>query len=165
MNYFIVGLPRSRTAWLAAFMRQSSKHCLHDGFNGCNNLIEYWDKLEDGGDSSTGLGIIDINRLKPGSPVVVIEKNKDELEHCIEWCSNTYNFNAKAHLIKLHEKLKRIKGLHIQQSEIDDNLENIWTHLVSDEWDERFAEMKELIIQVKSTEIDIEAAINFKGGL
>jgi hypothetical protein len=165
MNYFIVGLPRSRTAWLSVFMSQSSQYCLHDGFNGCNNLIEYWDKLEEGGDSSTGLMMIDINRLKPNSPVVIIEKNKLELERCIEWCSYVYGFDAKDHIVELNERLKAIEGLRINQSEINDNLRSIWEYLVDEDWNESYANMKDFNIQVASTEIDIEAAINFKGGL
>lgn len=165
MNYFIVGLPRSRTAWLSVFMNQSSKHCLHDGFNGCNNLIEYWDKLEEGGDSSTGLMMIDINRLKPESPIVVIQKNEDELKKTIDWCEKIYGFDAKDHLNELNERLSQIKGLHIQQSEINSNLERIWAHLVDDEWDERYAELNNFNIQLASNDIDEAAARNFIGGL
>ena len=165
MNYFIVGLPRSRTAWLSVFMSQSSKYCLHDGFNGCNNLIEYWDKLEEGGDSSTGLMMIDINKFKPDSPVVVIEKNEKELERCIKWCEETYGLDYRNHIYELHDKARMIEGLHIQQSEINSNLERIWSHLVDDEWSERYAELNNFNIQLASNDIDESAARNFIGGL
>lgn len=165
MNYFIVGLPRSRTSWLSVFMSQSGKYCLHDGFNGCNSLIEYWDKLEDGGDSSTGLMMIDINKLKPNSPIVIIEKSERELERCIKWCEKTYGLDYRDHIYELHDKIIKIEGLHIQQSEINSHLKRIWEHLVDDEWDEKYTNMKDFNIQVVNHSIDEQAALNFIGGL
>ena len=165
LNYFIIGLPRSRTAWLSVFMSQSSKNCIHDGFNGCNNLEEYWDKLGDGGDSSTGLMMIDIIKHRPDSPVVVIEKSEKELERCIKWCEETYGLDYRDHIYELHDKIRKIEGLHINQSEINSNLERIWSHLVNDKWHKRYSVLKELNIQTMNHSIDETAALNFMGGL
>lgn len=164
-SYFIIGLPRSRTAWLSMFMSQSNTYCYHDGFNGCNNLGEYWSKVEGCGDSSTGLMLVDINKLKPNSPIVVIDKNEAELKRCIEFCSEVCGQDSESAILELNEKLKKINGLHIQQSEINSNLKRIWKHLVKDDWKTRHENMINFNIQIIDLNIDEVAASNLMGSL
>jgi acyl carrier protein phosphodiesterase len=58
----------------------------------------------------------------------------------------------------MNERLLSMKGLVIEQSKIDNNLESIWSHLVDDKWLDSYADLKSLNIQVNSTSIDEEAA-------
>lgn len=46
MNYFITGLPRSRTAWLANFFTQGESFCAHDAILGCDSLDAFERKLD-----------------------------------------------------------------------------------------------------------------------
>lgn len=51
--FLIVGLPRSRTAWLAAFLTDGDTVCHHELIRQCANVAEYPQKLSHGvGDSS-----------------------------------------------------------------------------------------------------------------
>jgi len=165
LSYFIAGLPRSRTAWLSVFMSQSSTYCYHDGCNGCNNLNEYWNKVDGFGDSSTGLVLIDINKLRPGAPIVIIDKNKKELERCIEFCCEVSGKDSREYILSLNEELKKIEGLHVKQSEIDSNLELIWKYLVKDKWDKRYLNMINFNIQAIDLSIDESAAKNLMGSI
>jgi len=147
------------------FMSQSNTYCYHDGFNGCNDLDEYWNKVKGCGDSSTGLMLIDINELKPDSSIVIIDKNESELERCIDFCSGVCGQDSTNAILELNEKLKKIKGLHIKQSEINSNLERIWKYLVDDEWRERYKNMINFNIQIIDLDIDETAAQNLMGYL
>ena len=117
MNFFVAALPRSRTAWLSVFLSQG-RPCLHDGFNGCYSMAEYVTKLGDGGDSSTGLGLIDINKIFPDSPVVIIDKSEEEFEKCVKWCDLTFNSDNRDWLLKQRESINNIDGLRVNQADI-----------------------------------------------
>lgn len=56
MNYLITGLPRSRTAWLAAAVGCDDHPCLHEGLVlGVDGLGQWMDENPTGGDSDSGL--------------------------------------------------------------------------------------------------------------
>ena len=44
-NFFITGLPRSRTAWFSAFMTASGFPCGHELINNCETIEEYKEKI------------------------------------------------------------------------------------------------------------------------
>lgn len=128
MNFFITGLPRSRTAWLANFMTFDGHFCHHEGLDGCHSVSEYKAKLGDDGDSCTGLVLIDLITEFPDVPVVVIERG---YERMIEWTKDVYGKDLDLRAAKATwEALKEIPGLHIKFDEIDDRLEDIWNHCV-----------------------------------
>jgi hypothetical protein len=158
MSYFISGLPRSRTAWLSVFMSQSGIFCHHDGFNGCSTMEDYLLKIKNCGDSSTGLMLIDINKIFPESKTVIIEKSDLEMKKCIKWIDETYNANSKMQVMDLQKKQNKIKGLRINQSEIDDNLKLIWEYLVDAKWDDKYSILSSFNIQSDPFAIDFNAA-------
>ena len=160
-NFFVVGLPRSRTAWLSAFLSQSGRYCHHDGFNGCVDMDDYRKKLGSDGDSSTGLMLVDLNKEFPDSPVVIIEKNHVELERCIRWANRTYGTDSKDSILGLKAKMDRVDGLRIPQSFINERLEEIWSHLVDVPWNNRYANIAKINIQVDPYDIDLVAAEKF----
>ena len=161
MNYFVAALPRSRTAWLAAFLSQSGHFCFHDGFNGCSSMQEYRDKIGDCGDSSTGLQQYNINALYPNAPVVIIDKNETEYAECIQWANETFGIDYADEMKRQHDLLAKLEGLHIQQSEINDNLQAIFEHLTNSPWHDYYAELIDVTIQVSNPwNLDFEAANN-----
>ncbi len=152
----IVGLPRSRTAWLSVFMSQSNTYFHHEGIDGCYSIDEYQSKTKGCGDSTTGFWpILESMELKR---VVIIRKSEAEFNHCVEWCDSTYGINSIEHMRNLNEYMDTIDGLVINQSEINDRLQDIWEHLVDDEWSERHAALTKLNVSVNDTGINEEAA-------
>ena len=157
---FVIGLPRSRTAWLSVVMSQSGIKFYHEAINGCNSLAEYKDKIKGYGDCTTAFDLPNIDEVTSGAKVVIIEKNQDELNRCIEWSNKQYSIDSKDILVKLNDKLKKVTGLRVQQSEINERLQDIWEYLVDIPWHDKYAKLTDFNIQVQSTAIDEEAARN-----
>lgn len=158
MNFFIIGLPRSRTAWLANFLTYGQL-CYHEGLNGCNSLKEYREKLgENNGDSSTGLMLLDMNKEFPDSPKVIIESDP---QRAVEWAQHSFGYSDPSHVLLLQERMDYIEGLRVKYEDIDDRLEEIWGHLIGTSFDPERAEMlKQLNIQVSDVHnVDEEAAV------
>lgn len=91
--YFITGLPRSRTAWLANFLTWGDSFCYHEATFGCENIEDLRRTLEtvphnvrDVGDADPNIGLIhdDILKAFPDCRVVFILR---DLEDCVqgEW--------------------------------------------------------------------------------
>ena len=154
---FIIGLPRSRTAWLSVFMSQSKTYFHHEGLNGCKTVNEYKEKVKGCGDSSTGLMSLGVDMIGD-SKVVVIVKSKAEVNQCIEWCDKTYRLDSKDFILELNDRLLTLDALKIKQSEINDRLKDIWSHLIDAPWHDKYKNLVDFNIQVQSTEIDKEAA-------
>ena len=83
--FFILGLPRSRTAWLAAFLTDGPVHCHHELIRQCANPDEYLVRLAATrtpivGDSSPALALYypSLREAIGRHKVVVIRRNKDE---------------------------------------------------------------------------------------
>ena len=82
-NFFITGLPRSRTAWLAAYFTEGNVFCYHDGLKYLNSKEDFYDlmhnahrdyRLEMIGNSDSGLIFTDFQTRFPGVPTVIIER-------------------------------------------------------------------------------------------
>lgn len=160
-NFLVVGLPRSRTAWLSVFLSQSGAHCYHDGFNGCESINDYIIKISNCNDSNTGLMILDVNKLFPNRKVLIIEKSKDELKRCIDWCDSNYGGSSESTILNLKEKMGKIKGLRIKQSEINQHLEKIWVFLTGEKYLERYGNMVNLNIQSNHLDVNQVEAKRF----
>jgi len=148
MNFFVVGLPRSRTAWLANFLTYEH-HCYHEGMNGCQSIADYRNKLgNDKGDASTALMLIDLNAMFPKAPVVIIDS---DIKRSIQYAYDTFHYYNPAYFRYLKDRLKKIKGLHIAFEEIDDCLEIIWKTLMNTPFNNERAELlKQMKIEVKN---------------
>ena len=156
MNFFVIGLPRSRTAWLANFLTQD-RLCFHEGLNGCHSIEQYQAKLgTNHGDSSTGLMLLEMNTLFPDSPKVIIE---GDIEKSINFAYKTYGYYDPKYFDFLQDRMDEIKGLRVPLEEIDDNLETIWDYLIGTPFNEDRAELlKKMRIEMKDPmDIDREA--------
>ena len=84
--FFILGLPRSRTAWLANWLTTDRSLCLHDGTRGARTLGEFYDRLRPTparpwmGSSGGDLAWIaePLAKQFPGARWTVIEREADE---------------------------------------------------------------------------------------
>jgi len=138
-NFFIIGLPRSRTAWLANFLTTDHRFCHHEGINGCSSIEQYREKIgSNDGDSGTGMMLFDMNTLFPDSPIVIIERDPNA---AIEFCYRTYGHYDPEAMHFLKERLDKIEGLRIRYEEINIRLADIWAHVVGSPFNQRRADM------------------------
>lgn len=138
MSFFVIGLPRSRTAWLANFLTYDDHFCSHEGINGCRSIEEFTTKLGSDGDSGTSMMVFDMNTLFPDAPIVIIERN---VKHAIEYAQKEFGFYEPDIFYRAKEKLDKIDGLRIQYDDIDNRLPEIWDHLIGKGFDKRRADM------------------------
>lgn len=82
-RFFLTGLPRSRTAWLAALFSTGESICWHDALLLCRSvgdLPKLFGSVRCAGDSDSGLILFhsDVVTLFPDAPWVVVERDPDE---------------------------------------------------------------------------------------
>jgi len=154
LSFFVFGLPRSRTAWLSVFLSQSGIYCHHEGINGCKSMDEYKEKIAGCGDSTTAISFIDGHE---DSPVVIIEKTDEEFKRCVDWCSDFTGKDMMASMVLERDRLYSVKGLRVMQSDIDNRLEEVFTHLTGCEFKSWYANLSLLNIQSNPANIDVES--------
>ena len=130
MNYFVTGLPRSRTAWFAEWL----PNCQHEAMEGCYTRTEYINKVGDGGDSSCGIPFLPIHDYFPGAPVLIVHRDLDEVIWSLEKLGL---YNAKAHevLLETLRRLNKMEGMRVYYQKLD--LEEIWNYLIGPGYDEK----------------------------
>ena len=143
--YFVLALPRSRTAWLSVFL-----DCHHEGFSNCRSFKEYTTKIKNSGYFSTALVLFDMKKLFPNSKIVVIHNTIDS---AVNFYRKVYGKDTTKFLRSVKQSLFSIKGLHIDFEDIDSSLEDIWQYLKKQPFDKDRAErLKLLNIQIKGME-------------
>lgn len=155
-QYFVFGLPRSRTAWLSVFLSQSGVHCHHEAVNGCYTKNEYMAKVQGCGDSTTAFVHCPESQYKD-KPILIIEKSKAELHKCIEWCSRVFGREAKDAIIGQHEKLMALEGMKVAQSQINKKMPAIFEYLTGHDWLDSYGDMASINIQSKISSINYDA--------
>lgn len=147
-NFLVLGLPRSRTAWLSNFLTYGDITCTHEGLNGCRTLIEYKRQFKDNsGDSNTGLALFEFESLFSGFKIIIIDSS---VRKSVEFARRIYRADIYGQMAKLEERLDSLDGLHIHFHDIDDRLEEIWDYVSRDQFNEsRAAQLIPLNIQVR----------------
>lgn len=140
-NFFITGLPRSRTAWLANLMTYNGAFCLHEGAKLFPDKEGYVDWLRSGhaahvGDSSSGLLKTPEILLHdfPDAPLVLIDRPVDEAEQALKDSFGVGFGEDKEQIVSAMEKLRRRSNtLIINYSSLDSLtvIKNIWFHLLT----------------------------------
>lgn len=135
MNFFITGLPRSRTSWFASFMSSGDVFCHHEALNRCKTKDEFYQKMKLPyrlvGNSDCGLAYTDFQE-RFNSPTLIIHRDKYEvLESLIEnWI--TQDRSVINLLSDLEDRLLGLRGLHVPFNEIDLRLPEIYHYLTGD---------------------------------
>lgn len=111
--FFITGLPRSRTAWFAAFMTASGFPCMHEGMNGCKTIKEYKLKIKNKSDSNTGLFIVK-NPYPKRRMLIIHRKNR---------------MNNVAGMENGEQQLLKLNGLHVNFNDINKRIDEIFYYL------------------------------------
>ena len=140
--FFITGLPRSRTAWFAAFMTASGYPCLHEGINNCETFEEYKNKVSYASDSNTGFFVVP--NPYPKRPLLIIHR-KGRMDG-VEGMSHA------------SLRLKAMSGLHVEFEEIDDRIAEIFNYLTNDNIDMDIFNMFKSFNITTMAEMNIEAA-------
>ncbi len=157
MNFLILGLPRSRTAWLANFCTHDGLFCHHEALNGCHTMREYANKFKDEvGDSNTGLIFFDFKKYLPNAKIIVIDKN---IERSVDFAEKEFDFDSFSAFTHAKKMLDELDGLHVKFEEIDERLEEIWKYVTDKPFDQKRADMLlKMRIQVKDVhDIDDDA--------
>ncbi|MGI9251832.1 MAG: hypothetical protein ACR2PR_11680 [Pseudohongiellaceae bacterium] len=136
-NFFITGLPRSRTAWFAAyFSAYPDVWCWHEGLKGCAVPAEFCNRMQPLGphpaeliigNSDSGLPLMNLEIMFPDVPVIVIHRSFiDSVNSVME--SMAIN-NPPQEMIdmlnRIHERMRYIKGLHVDFNDIDARMREI----------------------------------------
>lgn len=149
-HFFVLGLPRSRTAWLSNFLTYDGHFCYHEGLDSCRSIAEYKAKLYDPdyesvGDSCTGLMMIDIEKEFPDSLRLIVENDLDKsARESYALYEEKYPdcYRNVFHKLEIaEERLNKISGLRIHVSRINDNLELIWNYLLGGRFDQKRADL------------------------
>lgn len=126
MNFFVMGLPRSRTAWMAAYLTASGLLCYHEGLNGCRTMQEYRDKIGSAGDSSSGTILFDIDKVFPVNKKIIIHR---DIKASLAFNLKTYGHDLHNEMEYYDYLLGKADGLHVRFYEINQRLPEIWDFL------------------------------------
>ncbi|MDX1811031.1 MAG: hypothetical protein R3240_03730, partial [Gammaproteobacteria bacterium] len=137
VDFLILGLPRSRTAWLANFLTYDGLFCFHEATNGCSSIQEYKEKVAGKGDANTGLGFFDIDKLFPDAKKIIVDS---DVSRSIEFSKAAFNLNVVHEMRVLKNNLDKIDGLHIPLDEINDHLQEIWEYITDIPYDKERAD-------------------------
>lgn len=161
MSFFILGLPRSRTAWLANFLTYDGLFCHHEGIDGCSSMDEYKEKIGDDGDSCTGLVMLDIDRYFPDAKKVIIDTSIDK---AVKFGLDAYGVDMTDMMKQAKNKLDNTDGLHINLDDMNNRLRDIWEYITDKPFNEKRANLlTKLNIQVNNVfDIDVESMLNLK---
>lgn len=138
-NFLVLGLPRSRTAWLANFLSYDEMTCTHEGINSYRTLEEYRNSFTPNmGDANTGLCLFNFERYFTDFKIVIIER---EVGHSIQFAKKMFGLESDVAMTTIHDRLKRLRGLHIPFEDINSRLEEIWDYVSPAQFNEKRAKM------------------------
>lgn len=129
--FFITGYPRSRTAWMAAWLTTDRSLCFHDGILGCSSLTQFAARLRTGleftGDSDSGLTLWypELRKMFPGARWVLIERDASEACAAVhkafpELGSEEQKRAAFERVGPVLEELRKDCQLHVRFENLDD---------------------------------------------
>jgi hypothetical protein len=140
MSFIITGLPRSRTAWLSAFLTGSGAYCLHEGLlRGEEGLATWLNESDLHGDSDSGLPLVWeslLTQLESLPKVVVVQRNPEEVIPSLKkyWSGIRFLREADPGMLveilepKLEELAKESSTLVVKYEKLSeiDTLREIW---------------------------------------
>ncbi|VAX07955.1 hypothetical protein MNBD_ALPHA03-1277 [hydrothermal vent metagenome] len=156
MSFFIIGLPRSRTAWLANFMTHNGEYCHHEGMNGCRSMEEYKDKIGGDGDSNTCMMMFDLKKHFPYRKILIIESDPKKTERYI---MENLDLDGADWVSKAIAQMDKLDGFRVHFDNINNRLRQIWEYLSDAPYDAKRGNMiKNLNVQSNIQDMDIKSA-------
>lgn len=156
--FFIVALPRSRTAWLANFFTSGDVFCYHEALNGCHSADDFKEKMSLSrthvGNADCGLPFVPFQKWYPEANTVIIERPVSDVLTSL--CKLFPGTDVSAVVYAAKERMDTLQGLRVPFDEIDERLEEIWDYCVGDGFDQHRSEMlKQMRIETKNLYGDI----------
>ncbi len=135
-KFVITGLPRSRTAWFAAYLTHGDTFCHHEAiFHNKSMDLEGYANV---GDSDSGYVLRPEWGPEQGNHrIVVIHRDIDEVRASL---AAVGIFDARSLLLDCDDKLDELKGFHVNFNHINDKLEDI-CHYIKVPYDRDRAEL------------------------
>lgn len=130
-KFFILGLPRSRTTWLSAFLQGPEVFCVHDFFSTSVDTSIFYEVPH------TYAGSVDTNPVVATEykkylecPLIIIRRDPAE---CLESLCKLFGEGKRDYLgkciTKMNKALKEAEvyaDMIIEFNDIDEHLEDIW---------------------------------------
>lgn len=111
-SFMVVGLPRSRTAWLAKFLTYRKQVCVHEPSLHWADMADlglWLAKKEGASDSMLTWLAHDAKRLRVDLPIIVIRRNRSEVLESIKKLDYKTADYLPWYLKRLDERLDRIE--------------------------------------------------------
>jgi hypothetical protein len=149
MSFCITGLPRSRTAWFAAYFSAAGHYCTHEPKT----------EIESEGISDSFMVFLPFEGRR-----VIIERNPDEVKESL-----TREFGLESDITSdlidiALEKMKALSGLRVKYEDINSRLQEIHEYCVDSDYNKELAEMfMNFNIQIREVKMT-EEYINKVGG-
>lgn len=168
--FLITGLPRSRTAWMAAFMSTGSVLCKHEPIKALYDISDLPATLESEyhshmGASDSGAGFFMpwiMENIDP--PTVVIERDVDDVRDSLDAIDLPMGEALDVLLDKLHAYKNHPRVLWVTFDSLNDKriMQKIWFHLVPGVPfdDERYEQFNEFRIEADVAEVKRFALLN-----
>ena len=136
-KFFITGLPRSRTAWLSTFFTGDNCFCYHEVLRVSNGFDDAIQKLLNrkemyvgNSDSSLPIWIDKIDHILKHSPIVIIERDIDEVTNSLTNLFGDYDYTGILDSTLEHIEIikDRYNYISIDYNELSKQscLETIW---------------------------------------
>jgi hypothetical protein len=152
IDFMVIGLPRSGTAWAANWLTTDTTHCLHDPMAKCHHTdLDALPSAKRLGVACTGLWLHrDWLNAHP-APKVILHREPGEVIASLD----RLGFPPLP-----FPSLDGIDGLHVAWRDLWDNPEPIWQHLLGTPCDmERHHLLKELNVQVDFDRVTVDRSV------
>jgi len=146
-QFFITGLPRSRTSWLANFFTYNNAFCFHEATRFCANMQDLKELMKSHEAGNIGnadpalLHIMDdVKKIFPDSRIVLIEREIHEtIDSFIDFYTSYEYKNIQEWIEQLYEIMEKIKSRYEVKTVRHDSLnymetcKELWEYILPDE--------------------------------
>lgn len=144
--FFIIGLPRSRTSWLANFFTIENAFCYHEATRFCHELSDLKSLMDKNkskyvGNSDPALLFLinEVMDLFPNCKIVIIDRDfHDCIDSYLGFFSNKSYLTIITWMEKTYTQLERVKNYYEFYTVNHDDLDNVdtcrrlWEYLLPD---------------------------------
>jgi len=156
-KYFITGLPRSGTAWLANFLTWDNSFCHHEGIYGCNDMDQFEAKMDGSdieyvGDSDTALLLLlpALYRKFPDAKYIFIRRNPEDAHQSL-LNGGAVSGHMDESVRCFNWGIRNIPSLVMDFDRVFEDVEAIWDYIGLPDFPQKRAE---LLQYMKMDELD-----------
>lgn len=124
--FFILGLPRSRTAWLANLFTHKHSFCFHDALSQCDRLSDLKAVMDSrpepfvgNADSGMALFWFGAQAVFPDAKVIVVRRELSQVRHSVaRLLGSDALATVDPMLAEMDERLDSIRGLTVRYEDL-----------------------------------------------